>query len=634
MRFVGLSDWEFNFSQNLVGITSANEDFMVQNGSKPWSIEAVDASTIRFEVRSGDHWTFDSSNKERSEIADQQLIKNGTPIHVSYGFEVEPGAKNTASWLAMGQFHQDDYPGAPALSPPFAIGLAGEKMYICIHYSGADGQDVYKYLYMDKTDIVRGHFYAMDIKVTFDPNGNGHLSVVRDGVQIVDYSGPLGYASQSSVYWKEGVYRASAPETIAIDYRDLSIQTGQSAQPAAAATLSPKTTTTSGTDTIVKNFDAAGTLVSQAISHQDGSRDVFDYAVAGKAYAVEHTLVNAAGAVVEIDRATSGGTLLYRYVVGPSDTTTETFDAQGKALNTTVLHSDGSRDVTNFAVTGQTYTSEHTFINAAGKVGEIDRYASDGTLLYKYVVGSNGSTTDTFDAHGKLLSEISLHNDGSRELTNYAVSGQAYNKEHAVYAASGKLMELDRYSGEKLVYSQIVNADGTTVTDRFDTNGTQTSRSVLASSGARDEYLYKSGILVEHDAYVAGSKIAFSDVVQSDNSHKVTAFAQNQTLTTQSATNDTFISAGADNFVFASNFGKDTINGFHAGDGAGHDQLTLQLANVGNFATFLTQYVTSSGHDTTIKIDASDTITLHNVAVGDLKAANIHILGQDGWLHT
>jgi hypothetical protein len=633
MRFIGLSDWQFDAAQNLVGITSAGDDFMVQNGRKPWSISAVDANTIRFEVRSGDHWTFDSGNKERSEIADQQLVKDGTPIHVSYQFEVEPGARNTASWLAMGQFHQNDYPGAPALSPPFAIGLDGERMYVCIHYSDANGQDVYKYLFIDKTDIQRGHFYDMDIKVTFDPAGNGHLSVVRDGVQIVDYNGPLGYASQSSVYWKEGVYRASASETIAIEYRDLSIQAGQSAPPAASAPIPPKSVTTNGTDTIVKNFDTAGKLVSQAVSHQDGSRDVFNFAVTGQAYAVEHTLVNAAGVAVEIDRSTSNGTLLYHHVAGPSDTTTDTFDTHGNALTKTVLHKDGSRDVTNFAVTGQAYTSEHTFINATGKIGEVDRYASDGTLLYKYVAESDGSTTDTFDAHGKLQSEAFLHNDGSRELTSYAISGQAYTTEHLLYAASGQLMEVDRHNGDKLVYSQITNADGTTVVDRFDANGLQTSRSVLTPSGAHDEYLYKLGALVEHDVYTAGGKLAFSDALLLDGSHKVTAFAQNQTLTSASATNDTFISAGADNFLFAGHFGKDTISGFHAGDGAGHDQLTFQLAGVNDFSKFLTQYVTSSGHDTIITIDAGDTITLHNVAVGNLKAANIHILGQDGWLH-
>ncbi len=42
-----------------------------------------------------------------------------------------------------------------------------------------------------------------------------------DGEQIVDYSGYLGYGA--GYYWKVDVYRDAAPETIAINYRDMSV---------------------------------------------------------------------------------------------------------------------------------------------------------------------------------------------------------------------------------------------------------------------------------------------------------------------------------------------------------------------------------------------------------------------------
>src|SRR3954467_15573173 len=86
-------------------IALAGEDFTVQNASKFWNLSAPDANTLRFELRSGDHWPGDGTDVERSEVAEQQSIANGDPVHVSYQFMVENGAQNTAAWLVIGQFH-------------------------------------------------------------------------------------------------------------------------------------------------------------------------------------------------------------------------------------------------------------------------------------------------------------------------------------------------------------------------------------------------------------------------------------------------------------------------------------------------------------------------------------------------
>ncbi len=76
-------------------------------------------------------------------------------------------------------------------------------MEIRIGFTGPNGEIEYRSVFTDAANIVRGKDYAMDIQAVFDPNGNGHLVIARDGVKIVDYSGPLGYASQQSVYWKK-----------------------------------------------------------------------------------------------------------------------------------------------------------------------------------------------------------------------------------------------------------------------------------------------------------------------------------------------------------------------------------------------------------------------------------------------
>src|SRR4051812_39896 len=215
--------------QNGAGIALGGDDFAAQNASRSWSLSALDADTLRFELRSGDHWPQDGTEVERSEISDQQDVTNSDSVHVSYQFMVENGAQNTAAWLVIGQFHQDSS-SALGRSPPFEIDLSGEHMVVEVRYQDASGKVVTKDLFTDPADIQRDHLYNMNISATFDPAGNGHLTVTRDGVQIAKYDGPFGYLDQSSVYWKQGIYRADAGETIAVQYKNLSITHGAEAQ--------------------------------------------------------------------------------------------------------------------------------------------------------------------------------------------------------------------------------------------------------------------------------------------------------------------------------------------------------------------------------------------------------------------
>jgi hypothetical protein len=97
-----------------------------------------------------------------------------------------------------------------------------EQMYIIIRDSSGKENDIYA----DPNRIQRGHEYSMTIQVTFENSGNGNLKVWRDGVQIVNYQGPIGGGSGDKYYWKEGVYRSPAAETMAAKYRNLQITTG------------------------------------------------------------------------------------------------------------------------------------------------------------------------------------------------------------------------------------------------------------------------------------------------------------------------------------------------------------------------------------------------------------------------
>jgi len=216
---------------------SPPQSFWAQNARQPWSLSSSgDGNKIlRFEVRPGDHWANDVPGVERSEVAGATHYPLGRNIHVSYDFMIEPGAANRAKWLVIGQFHQD---GA-IWSPPFEIGLTGDKMDIVIAAAGeaAIRWSAYKTLWTDSADLVRGRTYHMQINARFDLTG-GHLDVTRDGVRLVNYDGPLGWSGMRSVYWKLGVYRAASQTAIAARYSDLSVTEGAIAPAAAPAGIS------------------------------------------------------------------------------------------------------------------------------------------------------------------------------------------------------------------------------------------------------------------------------------------------------------------------------------------------------------------------------------------------------------
>jgi hypothetical protein len=233
----------------------------VENAYKSWSFSnpGGDNTTLRFEVRPGDHWSSpawtDPVTSERSEIAAATRYNLGTDIHVSYDFMVEPGAANHSQWLVIGQMHHT----GSTWSPPLEIDLVGEKMAVKINEAGnsANSYSAYKTMWMDSQNIVRGQTYHIDLNVRFDANGNGHFDFSRDGVQLVNYNGTVGWTGMGSqTYWKEGIYRSASDTTIAADYSHLSITTG--------STPTSSTSTTSSTTT-----SSAPTAATSSVPHVD-----------------------------------------------------------------------------------------------------------------------------------------------------------------------------------------------------------------------------------------------------------------------------------------------------------------------------------------------------------------------------
>ncbi|WP_375783738.1 heparin lyase I family protein [Bradyrhizobium sp. Pha-3] len=202
-----------------------------------YSLTNPDPQTLRFEVRKGDHAWYDSSSVDRSEINSTVTYPAATPITLSYQLMVEANGSNGAlvnsatGWFIVGQWHNDDDASGVGTSPPVALNLQGDHLQVLVRYcppgknpSNGAGFVVTKTLWTDPNPIVTGKYHDVKVQAQFSNDTTGYLKVWIDGAPVVNYSGPLGFGVGTN--WEFGIYRSSAPETVAVNYRNLMITTG------------------------------------------------------------------------------------------------------------------------------------------------------------------------------------------------------------------------------------------------------------------------------------------------------------------------------------------------------------------------------------------------------------------------
>lgn len=215
-EFTGVGDKSFKID----GVSAS-----AQNANQPYNLQSPDNRTLRFELHNKDNWISSSApgawndaannrGAERNEIQLGGTFGPNATNRLGYEFSLEPGPANSAGWLLISQVHQTPAEGPP----PFAIEMVKEKMRAMIRYK--NGSDLVEKPF-DMGTIVRGQKYRLRYEVKFGPDGNGVISVWMDDKLVVNYVGKAGYASQS-YYWKTGLYRGPALETMVAIFRNIS----------------------------------------------------------------------------------------------------------------------------------------------------------------------------------------------------------------------------------------------------------------------------------------------------------------------------------------------------------------------------------------------------------------------------
>ncbi|MDH2403174.1 heparin lyase I family protein [Bradyrhizobium sp. SSUT18] len=212
------------------------DSYQVQTAGKSYSLTNLDPQTLRFEVQPGDKAWYDSGPVDRAEIENDTRIPVGTPINISYEFMVEPNGPNgsftntASSYFILGQLHNDDTVGGVPTSPPFYINLVGDHLQVNALYcptglnpSNAARNLTHLTLWTDPNPIQAGQYNDTKISANVSNNSSGYLGVWMNGTQVVNYQGPLGFGDPT--YWEYGLYRSRAPETVAANFRNMTITT-------------------------------------------------------------------------------------------------------------------------------------------------------------------------------------------------------------------------------------------------------------------------------------------------------------------------------------------------------------------------------------------------------------------------
>ncbi|UVO27530.1 RHS repeat protein [Bradyrhizobium arachidis] len=309
---------------------------------------------------------------------------------------------------------------------------------------------------------------------------------------------------------------------------------------------------TDGTRT-TDRYDTSGTLLSEVVQkptgyysttiytngvktaayvlNADHTQDNYTYNITGRSYTTQVQHLDTTGKVTSVVRSHADGSLDSTQVYNSDGSSTiTTYSATGVKLVQTDYHTDHSKDVWTYNITGQNYTTEHDIYDATGFLTTLVRRHADGSLAFKLVQSADGTkTTDWYDASGNLTSEViqkadgfnstTLYSnglktkayvkyaDGSQDNYSYGVTGQSYVTLIQHVDPSGKVTAVTRkHADGTLDYTQVINSDGSSVVTNYDAAGNKIKETDYHADSSKDVWLYNitgQNYTNEHDIYDA-----------------------------------------------------------------------------------------------------------------------------------
>lgn len=185
---------------------------------------------FRFEVRQGDHASFDTLNdRDRSELSGNLggfALTNNISYWLSFSSRVTVtpnviSANQNGGWLICGQMHNTaDLHDVVSPSPVFTQLYSDANITLITRSSTQDPLLANVSGILRATDTLpwQGVWRNNVYNFSFDPNGAGFLKWWRNGTLMVDTGAiPLGFVDAVGPYWQFGIYSGppSAQITVA-----------------------------------------------------------------------------------------------------------------------------------------------------------------------------------------------------------------------------------------------------------------------------------------------------------------------------------------------------------------------------------------------------------------------------------
>jgi hypothetical protein len=206
--------------------------FIAQSDDNGYAITRLGPNLYRFEVRGDDRYPGDARkgrHVRRAEFTQgRPHFRFGDDVWISFSQRIvrmDPTAED--DWVVLGQLHGPNRPELPEdselLEPPFAMVYRQKDGLRFVSRSGDDrhGQSKTLLHYVQETRLGEWADYVIHIRTGL--GDDGILSVWRNGEQIVDYQGPIGYRSGGGRhYWKFGIYENTEEDaTRIVEYADM-----------------------------------------------------------------------------------------------------------------------------------------------------------------------------------------------------------------------------------------------------------------------------------------------------------------------------------------------------------------------------------------------------------------------------
>ncbi|AWO89404.1 MULTISPECIES: RHS repeat protein [Bradyrhizobium] len=335
----------------------------------------------------------------------------------------------------------------------------------------------------------------------------------------------------------------------------------------------------------------AGVKTKAYVTNADGSRDNYYYNITGQSYTTEHDHIDPSGKLLLVSRTHADGTMAYSQVlnsdgskvttqydstghkisvvtVTSSATTTDIYDAASGALKQEIVTtSSGNTTTTNY--NGSLLASVYV-VNADGSK-DTKLYDSSGKIASDLVQNKDGSSSNTVYSAGVKTKLYVTNVDGSHDNSFYNITGQSYTTEIQHLTAAGTLTTLTRlHADDTLAYKQVINSDGSKVTDLYDSTGHKTSEILNSTDGSTTTDNYdSSGALSQEIHKTAGGDVTTTNyanglnasiyVVNADGSKETKLFDSSGSLTSDYVLNKdgsnstTVYTSGVKTAVYANN---------------------------------------------------------------------------------